>query len=183
MSTPQQTINLTSLLSASASPGSSSPNNNPTDDTVLQTLQARSRSDLPYTYLSTQTLIVVNPLRTLGNLSDASAQEYVEKYTLGPGRNETNPKGKEKEGGMRLGVEQPHLYDLAGKVWSMMKRRKESQAIVYRYAKFHKHMLYSFDPTSSPRTAVSRTLGNRSLQNSLPNSSYDSLARPIPLGE
>jgi len=137
--TPQQTTDLLYLLPTPSSPSTSriATTDLPSDDTILSTLQSRSRSDLPYTYLGAKTLILVNPLRTLGNLSDASASDYVVKYTQGLSSavlagGKKGGKGKGKEDGLVLGVEQPHVYDLAGRVWSMMRRRREHQAVVFR---------------------------------------------------
>ena len=143
--TPQQTTDLLHLLPTPPSPSSSSrSNDNPTEDTILTTLQSRSRSDLPYTYLGPKTLILVNPLRTLGNLSDSSATDYANKYvnpTQTPSvgnAGKRKGKGKEEVGagaagnGLVLGVEQPHVYDLAGRVWTMMRRRREHQGVVFR---------------------------------------------------
>lgn len=106
-------------------------------------LAARARADLPYTYLDGlpsgggKTLVMVNPLKSLGNLSDLTAREYVDKVVdpayvaMGAGK-----KGKGKEEGGRMaglvGADQPHLYDLAGKVWLLMQRRREDQAILFR---------------------------------------------------
>jgi chitin synthase len=139
--TPQQTTDLLYLLPTPSSPSTSriTTTDLPSDDTILSTLQSRSRSDLPYTYLGAKTLILVNPLRTLGNLSDSSALDYVGKYTQGVSSTAVLPggkkggKGKGKEDGLVLGVEQPHVYDLAGRVWTMMRRRREHQAVVFRW--------------------------------------------------
>lgn len=138
--TPQQTTDLLHLLPTPPSPGFSSRNGeNPTEDTILTTLQSRSRSDLPYTYLGAKTLVLVNPLRTLGNLSDSSATDYANKYvnpSQTPLSGKKKGKGKEEVGaagnGLVLGVEQPHVYDLAGRVWTMMRRRREHQGVVFR---------------------------------------------------
>jgi hypothetical protein len=93
----------------------------PSDDALLSLLQQRFRSDLPYTRLGSSTLVVVNPLKKLGNLSDASARDYVEsEYTDTSG--EEGPRGPK----------QPHLYELAARVYLLMRRRKESQAVIFR---------------------------------------------------
>lgn len=59
----------------------------------------------------------MNPLRTLGCLNEESRARYSSNI--------------ENEG-----IEdklQPSVYDLAGKVWYLMTRRKESQAVIYQY--------------------------------------------------
>lgn len=93
----------------------------PSDDLILNLLQQRFRSDLPYTRLGSSTLVVVNPLKTLANLNDASAKDYVEsEYTDTSG--EEGPRGPM----------QPHMYELAARVYLLMRRRKESQAVIFR---------------------------------------------------
>jgi chitin synthase len=106
----QALTNLTNLIS---SPQGSQSKIYPNEDTIVSSLQARARSDLPYTYVGSSTLVVVNPLRSLANASDASAKEYEKSF-------------KEEES------LQPHVYDLAGRVYLMMQQRRESQAVVYR---------------------------------------------------
>jgi chitin synthase len=151
---PSHTTHLTALITQT---GSSTMY--PTEDDILSVLSSRTRADLPYTYLDGahpletasasggRTLIVVNPLKSLGNLSDLNAKDYVDKfvdpsYASSSGSNGNGKKkGKGKAGkgegeGSRtahlVGTEQPHLYDLAGKVWLLMQRRREDQAIVFR---------------------------------------------------
>jgi len=93
----------------------------PSDDLLLSLLHQRFRSDLPYTRLSSSTLLVVNPLKTLANLNDASARDYKESEYV-------DTTGDEPPGGPM----QPHLYELAARVYLLMRRRKESQAVVFR---------------------------------------------------
>ncbi|TFY68562.1 hypothetical protein EVJ58_g936 [Rhodofomes roseus] len=117
---PSQAINsgeLTDLISSS-----SSATVYPSDDTILSVLQARFRSDLPYARIGTSNLVVVNPYKTLNNVSDASAKEYEErcyKDTSLP-----LPGGPPSP--------QPHIYDLAARVYLLMRRRNESQSVVFR---------------------------------------------------
>ncbi|OBZ70379.1 Chitin synthase 8 [Grifola frondosa] len=93
----------------------------PSDDTILSVLQARFRADLPYTRVGASNLIAINPYKALANVNDASAKEYEERcykdtsFPL-PG---TSPLP-------------PHLYDLAARVYLLMRRRNESQAVVFR---------------------------------------------------
>lgn len=124
----------------------------PTEDDLLAVLAARARVDLPYTYLdgagpgAGRTLVVVNPLKSLGNLSDLNARDHVDKYadpgyvSAASGRKKGKGKAEREEAGSGsgsrsahlVGSDQPHLYDLAGKVWLLMQRRREDQAILFR---------------------------------------------------
>ncbi|KAG1751279.1 glycosyltransferase family 2 protein [Suillus paluster] len=94
----------------------------PTDDSILAVLSARFRADLPYTRLGSTNLVVVNPYKTLANVNDANAKEYEERCykdtKLGLADSRRPP--------------QPHLYELAAKIYLLMRRRNESQAIVTR---------------------------------------------------
>ena len=95
----------------------------PSDDAILAVLQARFRADLPYTRIGTSNLLVVNPYKTLANVNDVSAKEYEErsyKDTSLPMLDSPRPL-------------QPHLYDLAARVYLLMRRRNESQAVVTRF--------------------------------------------------
>ncbi|EJD01749.1 chitin synthase [Fomitiporia mediterranea MF3/22] len=94
----------------------------PNDDAVLNVLQTRFRADLPYSHIGASNLVVVNPLKTLANLNEASAKDYEErcfKDTSVPTAG--SPKAP-----------QPHLYGLAAKVYLLMRQRKQSQAVVFR---------------------------------------------------
>ena len=89
----------------------------PSDDTILAVLQARFRADLPYTRIGTSNLLVV------ANVNDVSAKEYEErsyKDTSLPMLDSPRPL-------------QPHLYDLAARVYLLMRRRNESQAVVTQF--------------------------------------------------
>jgi chitin synthase len=94
----------------------------PTDDAVLAVLSARFRADLPYTRIGSTALVVVNPYKTLANVNDASAKEYEERCykdtKLGLADSRKPP--------------QPHLYEQAAKMYLLMRRRLESQAIIAR---------------------------------------------------
>ena len=95
----------------------------PSDDAILAVLQARFRADLPYTRIGTSNLLVVNPYKTLANVNDVSAKEYEErsyKDTSLPMLDSPRPL-------------QPHLYDLAARVYLLMRRRNESQAVITRF--------------------------------------------------
>ena len=97
----------------------------PQEDQITTLLHQRFRTDNPYTRLSSSTLVVVNPLKTLANLNDASAGDYKDSEY-------TDTSGDEPQGGPM----QPHLYELAARVYLVMRRRKESQAVVFRSVPF-----------------------------------------------
>src|SRR5882724_7633107 len=82
----------------------------PSDDTILSVLQARFRADLPYTRIGASTLIVINPLKVLANLNDASAREYDERNY----RDTSMPTADAPK------AFQPHLYALAASVYLTM---------------------------------------------------------------
>ncbi|KAF9443985.1 glycosyltransferase family 2 protein [Macrolepiota fuliginosa MF-IS2] len=94
----------------------------PNDDALLAVLQARFRADLPYSRIGTSNLVVVNPYKSLANVNDVSAREYEErcyKDTALPVVDSPRPL-------------QPHLYEQAAKVYLLMRRRQESQAVLAR---------------------------------------------------
>lgn len=108
---------LTDLVSSS-----SSTTVYPSDDTIITVLQARFRADLPYTRIGSSSLVVVNPLKVLSNVNEASAQEYEEKSykdTSLPTADAPKPL-------------EPHLYDLAARLYLLMRRRSQSQSVVFR---------------------------------------------------
>ncbi|EJF62220.1 chitin synthase [Dichomitus squalens LYAD-421 SS1] len=107
---------LTDLVSSS-----SSATVYPSDDTILSVLQARFRADQPYTRIGASNLVVVNPYKTLANVNDVSAKEYEERCY----KDTSFP----LPGTASL---PPHLYDLAARVYLLMRRRSESQAILFR---------------------------------------------------
>ena len=94
----------------------------PTDDAILAVLNARFRSDSPYTRISTSNLVVVNPYKTLANTNEVSAKDYEErcyKTTSMP-----LPGGPASPA--------PHLYELAARVYLVMRRRNQSQSVIFR---------------------------------------------------
>ncbi|KAJ7708969.1 glycosyltransferase family 2 protein [Mycena rosella] len=94
----------------------------PNDDAVLAVLHARFRADLPFTRIGSTHLLVVNPLKTLASVNDASAREYEErcyKDTSLPAIDSPKPL-------------QPHVYELACRMYLLMRRRSESQFVVAR---------------------------------------------------
>ncbi|KNZ77066.1 Chitin synthase 8 [Termitomyces sp. J132] len=94
----------------------------PSDDAILAVLQARFRADLPYNRIGATNLVAINPYKVLANVNDISAKEYEErcyKDTSLPMVDSPKPL-------------QPHPYDLAAKVYLLMRRRQESQALLAR---------------------------------------------------
>ena len=95
----------------------------PTDECITSLLASRSRQDLPYTRVggSGTSYVVVNPLRLLESLGEESRTAYQRDVEGVDGRRDS-----------REGERQPSVYDLAGRVWMLMARQKESQSIVYQ---------------------------------------------------
>ncbi|KAJ3892037.1 chitin synthase [Lentinula edodes] len=94
----------------------------PTDDAILAVLQARFRADLPYTRAGATNLVAINPYKTLASLNNASAKEYEERsYKDTSLPMVDSPK-----------LLQPHIYDLAARMYLVMRRRNESQALLAR---------------------------------------------------
>lgn len=94
----------------------------PTDDAILAVLNARFRSDNPYTRISTSNLLAVNPYKALANTNEVSAKDYEERCYK-----DTNmplPGGPAPP--------PPHLYELAAKVYLIMRRRNQSQSVIFR---------------------------------------------------
>jgi chitin synthase len=94
----------------------------PTDDTVLAVLQARFRADNPYSRIGTTNLVLVNPYKALANVNDASSKEYEERSY----RDTALPMGDTSH------PIQPHVYDMAARIYLLVRRRNESQAVVTR---------------------------------------------------
>ncbi|KAF8432942.1 glycosyltransferase family 2 protein [Boletus edulis BED1] len=93
----------------------------PSDDAIVAVLNARFRSDLPYSRIGTTNLLVVNPYKTLANVNDISAREYEERCY--------------KDTGLSLASStllQPHLYELAAQVYLIMRRTRQSQSVITR---------------------------------------------------
>ncbi|KAJ6485567.1 glycosyltransferase family 2 protein [Mycena sanguinolenta] len=114
----------------------------PNDDAVLAVLHSRFRADLPYTRIGSTHLLVVNPLKSLASSNEASAKEYEErcyKDTSLPAIDSPKPL-------------QPHVYELACRIYLLMRRRSESQLVVARGI------------TASGKSASLRLLANQLLR-------------------
>jgi chitin synthase len=94
----------------------------PTDDAILQVLQASFRADRPYFRINASNLVVVNPFKSLANTNDNSAKEYEERCYK-----DTSPPSGSSQPPLA-----PHPYDLAARAYLLMRRRGESQAIIFR---------------------------------------------------
>ncbi|KAI8338258.1 chitin synthase [Chlamydoabsidia padenii] len=91
-------------------------NKGPSEDAILHLLASRYKHGLPYTQLGHSTLISVNPYQTLDLMNDPTLQAYANiRY-----RDLTNSKP----------VMQPHVYDLAAKVYFHMRRTGQDQSII-----------------------------------------------------
>jgi chitin synthase len=112
---------ITTLPSSSPSPNTPGPARKvyPNDETIVALLQSRARLEQPYTRISPsgRGYVVVNPLRVLGSLGEEARKGYAGAIEGTVGR------GEER---------QPSVYELAGRVWLLMERRKESQSVVYQ---------------------------------------------------
>lgn len=113
---PLNTFNLTSLLPPSTQNGITSI---PSVESILSLITQRSRHDSHSIWLGDDVLLSLNPQRVLGDVSEASKAEYEERtYNKRKGR-----------GGESV---QPHVYELATRVYYLMRRTGESQSIVFR---------------------------------------------------
>ena|SRR6267378_163660 len=97
----------------------------PTDDAILQVLQASFRVDRPYFRINTSHFVVVNPYKSLANTNDNSAKEYEDRCYK-----DTSPHSGSPQPPLP-----PHLYDLAARAYLLMRRRGESHAIIFRYVR------------------------------------------------
>ncbi|KAF8324620.1 chitin synthase [Cantharellus anzutake] len=90
----------------------------PSEDAVVDVLQARFRREMPWTWIRDSTLLSINPFKVLENVNDASKKQYQQLYTdVAP--DESAP------------VLQPHVYELAVRVYLTMRRRRESQSVIF----------------------------------------------------
>ncbi|KAI8985921.1 chitin synthase-domain-containing protein [Pilobolus umbonatus] len=84
---------------------------------IAQVLQSRFKADQPYSQLGQHRLLVVNPLKTLELTNDITLEAYGHHGYKNLSQNETNPP-------------EPHVYEMATRVYLLMRRRGEDQAIV-----------------------------------------------------
>lgn len=114
---PAGITNLTQLITDTAT----STIHQPSPDLVVNTLAARFRLTdcIASTYLGDSILVVLNPQRALADTNLASQAEYEDRAA----------KVRQGAGGDNV---QPHAYELACRVYLMMKRTGETQSVVYR---------------------------------------------------
>lgn len=93
----------------------------PSEDNIIDLLQTRFRNELPWTWIRDSTLVAVNPQRVLENVNDAAKRAYEHAYRdAGQETDEPPP------------PLQPHVYELANRIYLMMRRRKQSQSVIFR---------------------------------------------------
>lgn len=90
----------------------------PTEDTISNLLANRYKRNLPYTQLGYSNLIVVNPYQHLELLNDATLKSYAE-----IGYKDLSEKKQSL---------QPHVYELATRVYFHMRRTGEDQSVILR---------------------------------------------------
>lgn len=103
-------IDLLSLLGSSSSA--------PTEDNISYLLQSRFKHSQPYTRLGHSTLIVVNPYQPLEILNDVTLNTYADIGYRNIAENKI--------------FMQPHVYDLAARIYFHMRRTGEDQSIILR---------------------------------------------------
>jgi chitin synthase len=103
-------VDLIQLLAGSASTTS--------DEEIVQLLGARHKAGLPYTRINSSSLVVVNPYQPLECMNDASAKDYAEQWYRNLSGNKPSL--------------QPHIYELAARVYLHMRRSAEDQCVIFR---------------------------------------------------
>lgn len=93
---------------------------NATEESIVSALHMRFKRDLPYTRIGSHHLIVVNTYKPTESLNDASLNQYAA----------TVYRDLENTHHPQL---QPHIYDLAARVYYQLRRASEDQSIVLRY--------------------------------------------------
>lgn len=93
----------------------------PTEDSISNLLANRYKRNLPYTQLGYSNLVVVNPYQHLELLNDATLKSYAE---IGY-----------KDLSEHKQSLQPHVYELATRVYFHMRRTGEDQSVILRYKK------------------------------------------------
>lgn len=104
-------IDLTCLLSN----GQQQP---PTEDSITNLLSSRFKRNQPYTRSGHSNLIVVNPYQPLEILNDVTLKSYADIGYRNVAENKS--------------FMQPHVYDLAARVYFHMRRTGEDQSIILR---------------------------------------------------
>ncbi|PHZ09332.1 uncharacterized protein RHIMIDRAFT_315575 [Rhizopus microsporus ATCC 52813] len=87
---------------------------------ILQQLEARYNADQPYMNLGSHRLVVLNPHKPLDLLNDATLEVYGQ-------HGYKNISCQQPQDEQRL---EPHIYELATKVYFLLRRRNEDQAIM-----------------------------------------------------
>lgn len=103
-------IDLTCLLNTSGQ--------SPSEDNITSLLSNRYKRNQPYTRAGYSSLIVLNPYKPLDILNDATLKSYADI-------------GYRNLGGNKHFM-QPHIYDLAARVYFHMRRTGEDQSIILR---------------------------------------------------
>ncbi|GAA5863445.1 hypothetical protein JCM1840_007531 [Sporobolomyces johnsonii] len=120
MAAPQPDPHATHNLSHLVAPSGAAPATVaiPSVDALVQLLSQRLRQDLHSSYIGDSNLVVVNPLQVGADQSEASKAEYEDRaYRIRQGN-----------GGEHV---VPHAYDLACRVYLMMRRTGETQSVVF----------------------------------------------------
>ena len=94
-------------------------NSRESESAILRLLLDRFKDDQPYTQLGDGKIIVVNPLKPLELLNDATLKAYGQ-Y----GYKDVSPH--------KYGSPEPHVYEMATRAYLLVRRRSENQAVVLR---------------------------------------------------
>ncbi|RCH92938.1 hypothetical protein CU098_000513, partial [Rhizopus stolonifer] len=87
------------------------------ENAILQLLLDRFKNDQPYTQLGNSKIIVVNPLKPLELLNNATLEAY-------------GQHGYKDALSHRYGTPEPHVYEMATRVYLLTRRRPENHAIL-----------------------------------------------------
>jgi chitin synthase len=90
----------------------------PSEEAISNFLANRYKRNLPYTQLGFGNLVVINPYQTLELLNDATLKSYAQV-------------GYKDLTAQKLSL-QPHVYQLATKVYFHMRRTGQDQSIILR---------------------------------------------------
>ena len=90
----------------------------PSEDSIVNMLQGRYKRNQVYTRAGHSNLIVLNPYQPLEALNDATLQAYADAGYRDVSENKP--------------FLQPHVYDLAARVYFHMRRTGEDQSIILR---------------------------------------------------